>query len=370
MKHSRSPWAVHHVLATLKVALCGIVLSPWLAFTMMAPAAARAQAVITPAPHGLSGSDAWWEHITQGVDFWLMAHEHATRALLLGRCSGLDRNFPAQPSPVMVTASNEVLRWMNGETHADLPPEPLWAALRDARPILARHTFSTEDLAAWDRFRQSPQGRRGVAAREIGEALFKVSDRLVDARSGQYWGWPLARLVRLADAHGFGAELDAAFNKTIRRDTAATLRKISLVPGETPADERLLAQVSGSAERLAQSFLAQLAPGDWQAYQRLEQLGTLKRWGETVQALQQLVEDPTTRVMRELVVPPAAPAPTTTAAFCDRFTQLPCQPGEELDNAVNNYRAAFADSASARATMNAARQIVRGLPSSGCPAPK
>jgi hypothetical protein len=85
------------------------------------------------------------------------------------------------------------------------------------------------------------------------------------------------------------------------------LRKISLVPGETPAHERLLAQVS--------------------------------RIGGT-------------------------------AAFCERFTQLPCHPGGELDNAVNNYRAAFADSASARATINAAGQIVRALPSSGCPAPK
>lgn len=365
-----SPKAVRRVRVRLKASLCGIVLAPWLAFMAMVPSAARAQAVITPAPHGLSGSDAWWEHIAQGVDFWLMAHERASRALLLGRCSGLDRTFPKRPSPAMVAASSEVLRWMNGEAHTEWPHAPLWAALRDTRPILVRHTFSAEELASWDSLRQSPEGRRGLAVREVRLALVKVSDKLVDERSGQYWGWPLARLVRLADAHGLGTELDATFNKAIRRDAAALLRRISLVPGETPADERLLAEASQSGERLAEAFMQQLNAADRQAYQRLEPFGVLQRWHDTIQALHQLVQDPAVRILREQAAPPPAKAPEMVTAFCDRSDLSPCQPGGEVHKAVNTYRTAIADPGNEWATSTAARQIVRGLPSSGCPEPK
>lgn len=370
MNHPRSPRAIRRLPARLKFGLFRIMLAPLLAFSAMVPGAARAQAVITPGPHGLSGSDAWWENIAQGVDFWLMAHERASRALLLGRCSGLDRTFPKRPSPAMVVASNEVLRWMNGEAHTEWPPEPLWAALRDTRPILVRHTFSAEELAAWDTLRQSPEGRRGMAVREIRLALFKVSDKLVDERSGQYWGWPLARLVRLADAHGLGTELDATFNKTLRRDAAAMFRRISLVPGETPADERLLAEVSQSAERLAETFVQQLNPADRQAHQRLEQFGVLQRWHDAIQALHQLVQDPAIHILREQAAPPPSKAPAAVTAFCDRSDLSPCQPGGEVHKAVSTYRTAIADSANEWAASTAARQIVRGLPSSGCPATK
>lgn len=370
MNHPRSPWARRLGLARLKFGLCGIVLAPVLVFTAMTPGAAYAQVTTVQAPHGLAGSAAWREHIRQGVDFQLEALERAKRAFLLGRCSAWKDKFPKQPSPATVTAANEFLRWMSGEAYTELPQEPQWAAIRDAMPVLVRHTFSAQELAAWDAFRESPEGRRAEAIYEIILALAKVSGKLKDDGSGQYWGWPLARLVRLADAHGSGAELDAAFNKAIGRGTAAKVRSISLVPAETPADERMLAKVSRSTKRLVESFIEQVSLADGQAYLRFVKFGMHDRWEDATYALGQLAAGPTPPVPGQKSGTAAAKPPATVAEFCRRFARSPCEPGGELDTAVGHLRTALAESAHEWATMTAARQIVRGLPSSGCPEAK
>lgn len=363
MNHPRSPWALRHALARLKSGLCGIVL----AFTAMTPGAARAQVTTVQAPHGLAGSAAWREHIRLGVDLQLTAIEHAQRAFLLGRCSAWKDEFPKQPSPATVNAANEVLRWMTGEAYTELPQEAYWAALRDTLSILATHTFSTEEVAAWNAFRESAEGRRAEGIYEITLALSKVSRKLKDDRYGHYWGWPIARLVRLADAHGFGAELDAAFDKTMGRGTAAKVRSISLVPGETPADERMLAKMPRSARRLVESFIEQLTLADAEAYLRFVKFGLHDRWEDATKALGKLADGPTTPVPGRKPGPAAAKAPATVTEFCERFARTPCQPGGELDTALGKFRTALAESAE-WAAPSAARQIVRGLPSSGCPA--
>jgi hypothetical protein len=370
MNHGRSPGQVRRALGKLELGLRGLVLVSVLASMSTAPGAARAQATTVQAPHGLSGSAAWREHIRLGVDFQLSAIEHTQRAFLVGRCSAWKDKFPSQPSPATVTAASEFVRWMTGEAYTELPQEPQWAALRETLPILAKHTFSAEEIAAWNTFRESPEGRRAGAIHEIILALAKVSGRLTDDRSGEYWGWPLARLLRLADAHGFGAELDAAFNQAIGRGTAARLRSISLVPGETPADERMLAKVSRSAIRLVESFVGQVTLADGQAYQRFEKLGLHKRWSDATDAFGQLAAGPTIPVAGQKRSPAAARPPTTTPEFCRRFARSPCPPGGELDVAVGHLRTALAESANHWETSNAAMQIVRRLPSSGCPAPK
>ena len=370
MHDPRKPWANLGSKNRLKSGLYGLVLAPVLALAAMTSGAAHAQATAVQAPHGLAGSAAWREHIKLGVYFQLKAIEHAQRAFLLGRCSASKDKFPKQPSPATVTAANELLRWMTGEAHTDLPQEPYWGALRDTRSVLARHMFSAEEVAIWDAFRESPEGRRAEAIHEIILALTKVSGKLTDDRSGQYWGWPLARLVRLADAHGLGAELDAAFNKAIGRGTAAKLRSISLVPGETPADERMLAKVSQSANRLMESFIEQLTVADGQAYLRFVKFGMHDRWEDATDALSQLVAGPPLPVPGQKLGSAAAKAPKTVAEFCSRFARLPCQAGGDLDTAVGHLRTALVESAGDWATLTAARQIVRSLPSSGCPEAK
>ena len=129
-----------------------------------------------------------------------------TRTLLSSR-------FARDPMIALPTPSSDALRSSGSPDSDNNTTEML--------PVVARHGFSARELAAWDAWRDSPQGRRGIGASEIEEALYQVGDQLTEVSSGQPWGWPLARVARLADAHGFSAELDAAFEKTLGRGAAS-----------------------------------------------------------------------------------------------------------------------------------------------------
>jgi hypothetical protein len=324
--------------------------------------AARAQALAVQVPYGLAGSDAWRENIALGIDIWVIAHENARRALLLDRCTALDQSFPERPAPAMVAASTEVFRWITGEAHRELPPEPFSAATRDVLPVLARQAFSPEELASWASLRNSPEGRRGLALHEVEVAIVKSADQLVNVSSGRSWSWPLARLTRLADTLGLRPELDAAFETAIGTGAAARLRGISLVPGESPADTGFEDQVLRSGDSLGEAFIEGLTPSDHAAYERVGRSEVLRSWTAITQALPRFAMGPTAAAMLRESRPPA-----TVAEFCDSVGLSSCQPSGELHSAISRYTTAFNEAARSGATVNSARRIVRALPSSGCP---
>lgn len=323
------------------------------------PGASRAQALSVQVPHGLAGSAAWLENIALGIDVWLVAHENARRTLLLGRCTAFDPRFPERPAPAMVTASTEVFRWMTGEGHTDLPPEPYSVALRNVLPVLATHVFNADELASWDAVRGSAQIRRGLALHEVEVALVKASDAIVDINSGRYWGWPLARVGRLADAQGLRAEVDATL-ETLVPGAAARLRNISLVPAETPADEPLLRAVSQAGETLAPRFFEQLTPADHEAYERVARIEVVRRWLTLTQALPRFALSHVSDMVRD------NPMPNAAADFCSRMDLPACRPGEAVEAAITAYLLAFGSALRSDTTVDAARLIVRKLPSSGC----
>ncbi|MCO5340441.1 hypothetical protein NHB13_27820 [Delftia tsuruhatensis] len=326
---------------------------------LVAASPAQAQALSVQVPHGLDGSAAMRENMAYGVDLWLMAHDNARRVLLLDRCTALDRKFPQQAAPAMVAASTEVLRWMTGEAYSDLPPEPYSVAVREMLPVLAKHAFSEKELASWDTLRNSPQGRRGRAIREVQLALTKAAGSLVDVSSGRYWNWPLARAARLADAHGLREQVDAAF-EALEPGAAAWLRGVSVVPGETPADEKFTGRIAASGTLLAQHFIDGLAPLDKEAYERIEQVKLLYRWIDITQALNRFAARPNLPFLR------GEPIPETVAGFCDSVGLPSCQPGGELHTAITGYQVATGNAARSDVPMNTTRRIVHGLPASGC----
>jgi hypothetical protein len=325
------------------------------------PLAALGQASSIQVPYGLGGSPAWREHIGLGVEIWTIAHENARRALLIQGCSALERQFPARPAPSMVAASNAVFRWMTGEAHFDLPAEPYSAALREVLPVVARHAFTAAELASWDVLRETPDVRRGRALAEVEAGLVKVADRLVDVNTGRLWAWPLVRLIRLADAQGLGAEIDAALN-TLEPNAAVRVRSISLVPGETPPDENFLELVGRSGDRLAQTFVERLSPADRERHARASSQEVLHRWNAVNEALIRFGMGPQVVAMMG-----GQPTPATPEAFCENVNLLVCQPGGELHQALTTYRKAFREAVDSLSPHSTARRIVRALPSSGCP---
>jgi hypothetical protein len=325
------------------------------------PLAARGQAASVQVPYGLGGSPPWHEHIGLGVEIWTIAHENARRALLIQRCSALERQFPARPAPLMVAASDAVYRWMTGAAYFDLPAEPYSAALREVLPVVARHAFTTAELASWDVLRETPNMRRGRALAEVEAGLVKVADRLVDVNTGRLWAWPLARLIRLADAQGLGGEIDAALN-TLEPSAATRIRAISLVPGETQPDEGFLNLISRSGDRLAQTFVERLSPADRERHARASSHEVLHRWNAVNEALIRFGMGPQVVAMMRGQPPPATPE-----AFCDNVNLPVCQPGSELHQALTTYRKAFNEAVDSLSPHSIAKQIVRELPSSGCP---
>jgi hypothetical protein len=343
-----------------RTAILALLLAPLLACAL-ASATAHAQARTVELPYGLGGSAAWRENILYGVNLWVIADENARRALLLGRCTALDRAFPAHPAPAMVAASNEVLLWWIGRAHTELPPEPIATATREVFPVVVRHAFNAQELAAWEALRTSEKGRRGLAIHEVEMAMPKVADQLVDINTGRYWDWPLARLTRLADAHKLRAEMDAAFDKVLGSGSSAQLRNISLVPGETRADENFLKQVSDSGEALADAFILRLPAADKEAYERLGDSAVLQRWGDIAQSLPRFATGPAGRLRKD-----EPSVPSTIPELCKSLGLKACEPGGELHNSLTRYRAAF-DNAPLGATFDLVKRVVRGLPASGCP---
>jgi hypothetical protein len=261
----------------------------------------------------------------------------------------------------MVAASNAVFQWMTGEAHLELPAEPYSTALREVLPVVARHAFTDGELASWNAQRDTPDFRRGLGIVEVEAALEKVADRLVDVSTGRVWAWPLARLIRLADAHGLGAEVDVVLN-TLGPGAATRVRSASLVPGETPPDENFLELVGRSGERLAKVFVERLSPADQRRYALASGHEVLVRWNAVNGALVRFGLGP-----QVMAIARGEPTPATPEAFCESVKLPSCQPGGELHGALARYRKAFDEAVQSLSPHTIARQIVRGLPGSGCP---
>lgn len=359
MKAKKTPVAVTNALWRMRSRIRALWMATLIGCALL-PLGVRAQASAAQVPYGLGGSEAWRENISSGIKLWMIADESARRAMLLNRCTALDRSFPAHPAPAMVAASTEVYRWLSGQAYTDLPPEPILLASRDVMPVLARTAFSKEELESWDALRASQEGQRGQALHEMEAALITVPDRLVDVNSGKYWSWPLARLNRLADAHGLRAETNAVF-ETLIPDSTERLRRISLVPGETQSDEQVLEQISRLRYKLAKQFVVQLGASDKLAYDRFKEAGVPQRWMILIQQLQRVTLDPASALFF------SQQQPATVEEFCESNGLPSCLPGQEVHQAITAYRAEFMRGIRDDVRLMTAKAIVRKLPASGCP---
>jgi hypothetical protein len=326
---------------------------------LLLAASAIAQPVDRAVTRDLDGGAAFSSMIYDGVVMRIQAMEHSRRSLLVQRCTALDRDFPRHPAPRMTAVTDAVWRWsVQGGVPgvADNKHRALTLAII---PALIGAAYTPQQLAQWDAFRATEQGRRGIAVAAMQSAILRVEDALVDVNSGVAWAWPLAQLRDLADRQGLRAPLDQAVDEVLP-GASRILAGFSTTPGASdPGD--LAERFGANTERVADAFIRHLAPADAAALQALDKQPVYQRWPELLDALLVFVS-------ADILAPPKSGERAlrmSAAEFCRANELARCDAA--FESALERYRTesvAYAESDQFQKTV---RQIVKQLPEAGCP---
>ena len=324
--------------------------------------------------HGLNEEAAYRTYITEGLVLRTKAFEEARRAMLFHHCSGLDKEFPGHPSPSMVAAADAVQKWMRGDPVEGGPENKVKSVVSRSNSLLFKATeFPPGELAEWDRFRESAQGKRALNIHALLDAMEETAYSLIDLSTARTWDWPLANLREMADATGVRKELDHALDQ-VAPGSAATLAQASVVPGENLPDSaeasRLRDAFENHSDSLEKAVLAQLTDADRQALQALERQPAPRRWEEVVLAWQKFALpeaiDPivtTLNIMSGKATFPPRLEPV--AEFCSQLKLQGCAPNSPLAQELEQARSDAREVPSNYPSV--LYEIVKRVPEAGCP---
>lgn len=324
--------------------------------------------------HGLYESAAYRTYITDGVVLRTQAFEEARMALLLNRCSGLDKEFPNHPSPPIMAVTDVAQKWLSDNPVVNKQK----SAVRRGAHLLIEAAFTPDELANWDRFRQSKQGKRAININALLSAIDQTPYSLTDSSTGVDWDWPFANLRKMADATALRQYLDKALDQ-VSPGSAAILAKVSAVPGEN-LDRSSSSQIRydafgysspSSTEPLKKAFLAQLNTADRQAMQALEQQPVARQWNGIWTAWRKFIGLPTEEESMAAIGKPDEPVQQETVTqFCSKLKLRGCEPNSPLAQGLDKARSDFQASLEDSIKVLRPREIyvrVKHMPEAGCP---
>lgn len=327
-----------------------------------AGAGAQTAAGGPPLLRDLDGGAAYRTHVHEGVEVRLDVLEPTRRGMLLAKCKAMEveRVFPGRPAPRTIAAWDAVTRWALQGGVPGVQDHPVPNLDRRLGPFLVEAAFTPQELAAWDQFRATPAGKRGIEVAAVRQGILKVGPRLQDDNTGNHWHWPLARLRQLADATTLRQPLDAAFDRMLPGGAAAWAG-LSAVPGEEPAQARLAEAVAMRYAELADAFVAQLPPADRQAWQDLQRQPVYARWPQVWQAVMDFIWSGTKAEQGQ------APRAQTVPELCSRAKLRNCGPVTSVGVAVATERTRHSEFTLKSQDIRAAQVIARKVPEAGCP---
>jgi len=301
--------------------------------------AASAEAVSSEDVRDLDGGALYHRYITNGLTARMLAFEWTDRTALLNSCTarGNREKFPMYPSPRKMAVANVVQKWMIDGPLASKKKIANYQGMR----LLQEAAFTPGELAEWDRFRKTAQGKRALNIAALFRAVEVTAGSLIDNRNGRDWNWPLANLGEMADAAQLRPALDKALDK-VSPASAEVLTKVSATPGEIRNDaagRELRETFLKHSENLQEAMLAQLDPDDRQALDALVQQPVYLRWLEIVSAWREF-RAPETKPDYKASAEPAKLEAVT--AFCDKLKLQSCKPdsplAQGLEKARHDYR--------------------------------
>lgn len=308
-----------------------------------------------------TGNPEFRSAFVDGVKSWIYALENARRAMQVQRCTALDASYPKTISPRIVAAANAANSWLTGTPAQGLGPFEQRIATREASALAVRIAFNAADLQAWNTFRNSEAGRRGLAVLAMAQSLDLVEEYLAEPSTGAAWDWPLARIRRLADSLGLRAAFDTAMND-VEAGTAQRVAQMADVPGLS-ANEALVARIAKASESgdLTRAFLEAVSAGDRAAFQQLQAQPQYVRWNQVFEPLGEYLSGGLPDRVR------GGQPPMATEAFCTQAGIAGCGAGTPLRMQLEQARAKWSASIMNDQVVTAVSQIVRRLPEAGCP---
>jgi len=282
--------------------------------------------------------------------------------MLIGKCDALDRKFPARPAPRMVSVFDEATRWLIGEEVPGVPRNELARAGREVTAQVIRRAYTPRQLEEWNSFRESTQGRRGLAVADVRSALLEQGAWLVDVNTGGYWSWPLARVRLLADELQLRPALDLAFNEGYPNG-AKELGSISKVPGETSADAQFMESVAEAAgsRALVQAFMKRIPSTDAEAFAALQKNEVYRRWPALSKQLREY--------QLGKPVPSGFPGLVNKVSFtefCKEASIQTCDTADTFAINLEQYKARLSDAQSGFFDRTI-QQLVKQSSEAGCP---
>jgi len=310
---------------------------------------------------GFDGPLEYRQHISKSVKSWLLAAESTRRAMLLSRCTGLDRDFPRRPSPRMVHLIDVSSAWLFGEALPGFDRNELAAVAPEGVTTVLHHIATDEQLESWSRFRRSPEGRRALEVASVKSSLGDLPMWLVDTTSGVSWAWPLARIRMLADELRLRPALDATFSDVIP-GSEQWLASLGSTPGQEPGSEEWVDLVLSAAanDRLADSFREHLSVTDAAALALLERDEVYARWARVWPAFGKFLTPSVQSLM-------SAQGRQTVAEFCSAVDARQCEPSTQFAQWLDQYRNRLTALAADGYVDKSIRRIVRQMAESGCP---
>jgi len=336
--------------------------------------AASAKATDSEDLHGFDESAAYRTYIADGVVLRTEALGIARMALLLNHCSGLDKEFPKHPSPPIMAVTDVAQKWLSDNPVVNKQK----SATRRGAHLSLEAAFTPDELADWDRFRQSAQGKRAIDISALLLAIDQTVYSLNDSNSGVDWDWPVANLRKMADATALRQYLDKALNQ-VSPGSAAILAKVSAVPGENldrssssqMRDDAFGYSNPSSTDPLKKAFLAQLNNADRQAMQALEQQPVARQWNGIFSAWRKFIGLHTEEEFMAAIGKPAEPIQQETVTqFCSKLKLRGCEPNSPLARGLDKARSDFQASQEDSVNMSLPREIyerVKRMPEAGCP---